>query len=286
MATLNGKSKCKRKIKKAVIYVIITALAIAMIFPLIWMIFAAFKPSNQVFDNSHLLPQTWKFDNFKNGWKGVRPYSYLKFYLNTFLLVGGVVIGNLCSSAVVGFGFARGEFKGKNFLFALLMATMMLPGTVTMIPNFIIFNKLGWVNTYLPFIIPAFCGGTFFIFLMVQFMKGIPTELDESAKIDGCNSFQIFSKIMLPICKPTLVTVAIFSFVWTWDDFMGQLIYISEMDKYTVALALKIMVDPLAAVDWGAVIAMSLLSVIPSIIIYFVAQDYFVEGITTTGLKG
>lgn len=115
MATLNGKSKHKRKIKKAVAYVIITTLAIAMIFPLIWMIFAAFKPSNLVFDNSHLLPQVWKFDNFKNGWNGVQPYSYLKFYLNTFLLVGGVVIANLCSSSVVGFGFARGKFRGKTF---------------------------------------------------------------------------------------------------------------------------------------------------------------------------
>lgn len=286
MNTRNTGSKRKRRIKKALIYLLITLIAFVMIFPLIWMIFASFKPSNEVFDNSHLLPRVWKFDNFVNGWNGVKPYSYLKFYLNTFLLVGGVIVGNLFSSSVVGYGFARGRFKGKSFLFSLLMGTMMLPGTVTMIPNFIIFNKLGWINTYLPFIIPAFCGGTFFIFLMVQFMKGIPMELDEAARIDGCGSFQIFLKIILPMCKPTLTTVAIFSFVWTWDDFMGQLIYISEMNKYTVALALKIMVDPLAAIDWGAVIAMSLLSVIPSVILYFLAQDHFVEGITTSGLKG
>ncbi len=286
MASRSFTSRRKRKAKKVLSYVVITLIAFVMIFPLIWMIFASFKPSNEIFDNSHLLPKTWKFDNFIHGWTGVKPYSYLKFYLNTFLLVGGVIIGNLFSSSVVGYGFARGRFRGKKFLFSILMGTMMLPGTVTMIPNFIIFSKLDWINTYLPFIVPAFCGGTFFIFLMIQFMKGIPMELDEAARIDGCGSFQIFSRIILPMCKPTLITVVVFSFVWTWDDFMGQLIYISEMDRYTVALALKIMVDPLAAIDWGAVIAMSLLSVIPSIIVYFLAQDHFVEGITTTGLKG
>lgn len=287
MTAKTNKNRRWRRLRKMISYTIITAIALAMIFPLFWMIFASFKPSYEVFDNSHLLPKEWKFDNFKNGWFGVKPYSYLKFYLNTFVLVGGVMIANVCSSALVGFGFARGRFKGKNILFFILMGTMMLPGTVTMIPNFIIFNKLGWVNTYLPFFVPALCAGNaFFVFLMVQFMKGIPTELDEAAKIDGCGSFRIFSRIILPMCKPTLTTVAIFSFVWTWDDFMGQLIYISEMEKYTVALALKIMVDPLAAVDWGMVIAMSLVSVIPSIVVYFLAQDYFVEGITTTGLKG
>lgn len=286
MASKSYISRRRRTIKNVLRYTVITLIAFVMIFPLIWMIFASFKPSNEVFDNSHLLPRTWKFDNFINGWTGVKPYSYLKFYLNTFLLVGGVIVGNLFSSSVVGYGFARGRFRGKKVLFSILMGTMMLPGTVTMIPNFIIFSKLNWINTYLPFIVPAFCGGTFFIFLMVQFMKGIPMELDEAARIDGCGSFQIFWQIILPMCKPTLITVTIFSFVWTWDDFMGQLIYISEMDRYTVALALKIMVDPLAAIDWGAVIAMSLLSVIPSIIVYFLAQDYFVEGITTTGLKG
>ncbi|MCI5650456.1 MAG: carbohydrate ABC transporter permease [Fusicatenibacter sp.] len=286
MSLSNKNNRRKRKIKKALIYIIITLLALIMIYPLVWMIFASFKPSNEIFDNSHLLPRVWKFDNFVNGWKGVKSYSYLRFYMNTFLLVGGVILGNLFSSSVVGFGFARGRFKGKKFLFSLLMGTMMLPGTVTMIPNFIIFNSLGWVNTYLPFIVPAFCGGTFFVYLMIQFMKGISTELDEAARIDGCSSFQIFARIILPLCKPTLATVAVFSFVWTWDDFMGQLIYISEMKKYTVALALKIMVDPLAAIDWGAVIAMALLSVVPSIVVYFVAQDSFVEGIATTGLKG
>ena len=268
-------------------YVGITAFAFVMIFPLIWLIFASFKPSFEVFDHSHLLPREWKFDNFVNGWKSVKPYSYLKFYLNTFALVLGVIVGNVFSSSLVGYGFARGRFRGKNFLFFILLGTMMLPGTVTMIPNFIIFNKLGWVNTYLPFIVPAVLGGSaFVVFLMVQFIKGIPTELDEAAKIDGCNSFQIFSRVILPMCVPTLITVVIFSFIWTWDDFMGQLIYISEMEKYTVALALKIMIDPLAVVDWGAVLAMSLVSILPAVILYFFAQDYFVEGIATTGLKG
>lgn len=277
----------KHSVSRVLHYFGITLFAFIMIYPLIWLIFASFKPSYEVFDHTHLLPLEWKFDNFANGWNSVKPYSYWKFYLNTFGLVLGVMVGNICSSSLVSYGFSRGKFKGRNILFGILLGTMMLPGTVTMIPNFIIFNKLGWVNTYLPFIIPAFFGGSaFFVFLMVQFIKAIPMELDEAAKIDGCNSFGIFSRIILPMCIPTLITVAIFSFIWTWDDFMGQLIYISEMDKYTVALALKIMIDPLSVIDWGAVLSMSLVSILPSILIYFFAQDYFVEGITTTGLKG
>ena len=250
--------------------------------------FASFKVSYEVYDSTHLFPQNgWHFENFINGWKSVEPYSYFKFYINTFILVGGVVLGNLFSASLVGYGFARGRFKGRRVLFAILLGTMMLPNTVTMIPNYIIFTTLGWTNTYLPFIVPAFLGGTaFFIFLMVQFIRGIPGELDEAAKMDGCNSFQIYMRVIMPICVPTLITVAIFSFLWTWDNFMGQLIYISEMSKFTVPLALKLMIDPLSGIDWGAVLAMCLISIIPSLIVYFVAQDHFSEGITTTGLKG
>lgn len=277
-----------RGFSTALRYIGISLFAFVMIYPLIWLIFSSFKISYEVFDTSHLMPQNgWHFENFANGWKSVQPYSYFQFYLNTFILVGGVVLGNLFSSSLVGYGFARGRFKGRNFLFAILLGTMMLPGTVTMIPNYIIFTTLGWNNTYLPFIVPAFLGGNaFFTFLMVQFIRGIPKELDEAAKIDGCNSFSIYARVIMPMCVPTLTTVAIFAFLWTWDDFMGQLIYISEMSKYTVSLALKLMIDPLSTIDWGAVLAMCLISVVPSLVLYFLAQDRFVEGITTTGLKG
>lgn len=281
------KLRIKRLTSTTINYTIITVLAFIMIFPLIWLVVASIKPSNEVFDTARFFPSKIKLENFSNGWNSVKPYSYFRFYLNTFMLIIPVIIGNVFSACFVGYGFARGKFKGKNILFYILLGTMMLPGTTTMIPSYIIFNMLGWTNTYLPFIVPSFLGGSaFFTFLTVQFMRGIPKEMDESAKIDGCNSFNIFTRIILPMCKSTITTIVIFAFIWTWDDFMGQLIYLSEVKKYTVALALKLMVDPLAIADWGAILAMVLVSIIPSIILYFLAQDYFIEGIATSGLKG
>ena len=284
--TNEQKFKIEKRTSNVARYTIISVLAFVMIIPLIWLVFASVKPSNEVFDTTKLLPSKLKLENYINGWNSVKPYSYFRFYLNTFLLILPVIVGNVCSSCLVGYGFARGKIKGKNMLFLILIGTMMLPGTTTMIPSYILFNKLGWTNTYLPFIVSAFLGGSaFFTFMMVQFMRGIPKEMDDSAMIDGCNSFSIFTRIILPMCKPTIITIVIFTFLWTWDDFMGQLIYLSEVKKYTVALALKIMVDPLSVVNWGAILAMSLVSIIPSVIIYFVAQDYFVEGMSTSGLK-
>ena len=191
------------------------------------------------------------------------------------------------SCAVVAYGFARFKFPGKKILFAILIATLMLPNTVLIIPRYSLFNKLGWLNTYLPFYAPAVLACyPFFIFMLIQFMRGIPKELDESAYIDGCSTFQIFTKILLPLMKPALFSAGLFQFLWTYNDFFNSLIYINSVDKYPISLALRTALDAVAILQWGQIMAMAFVSVLPLMILFFVAQKYFVEGISTSGLKG
>jgi multiple sugar transport system permease protein len=195
-------------------------------------------------------------------------------------------IGAVFSSAFIAFGFARLKFKGRNFWFICMLVTMMLPFQVIMIPQYIIFNKLGWVGTFLPLIVPSFFGGSFFIFLIIQFIYGIPKDLDEAAKIDGCGYLDIFIRIIIPLIVPALVTCAIFSFMWKWDDFMGSLLYLNKPSMYPVTMALKMFADPTSITDWGAMFAMATLSIIPIFLIFVFFQKYLVNGISTEGLKG
>lgn len=220
----------------------------------------------------------------------VRPYTFGKFFKNTFIVVIGSVLGSLIISLFVGYAFARIDFKFKSFWYSVLFITIMLPATTTLVSRYVVFSEIGWLNTYLPFIVPAFLGvgngGAFFIYLVAQFVRGIPKELDEAAKIDGCSTLNIILRIILPLAKPSLFSVAIFSFMWNWDDFQNQLIYLTKVDRYTVALAMRTTIDATGADNWGAVMAMALCSVMPAIIIFFCLQKYFVDGVSTSGLKG
>ena len=202
------------------------------------------------------------------------------------MIAGLSTIGAVASSAVIGYGFARINFKFKGFWFACMLLSMMLPFQVVMIPQYIIFNKLGWVGSYLPIIVPQWFGQGFFIFLNIQFIKGIPMDLDEAARMDGCSTYTIFFRIILPLIKPSLVTSAIFSFMWRWDDFLAALLYLSDPLKYPVSYALKMFSDPTAGSDWGAMFAMATLSLIPIFVIFLTMQKYLVEGIASTGIKG
>jgi oligogalacturonide transport system permease protein len=209
-----------------------------------------------------------------------------RFLKNTFLLTIPTVFFTVVSSVLVGYGFARFSFPCKKLLFSLMLSTMMLPGTVIIIPRYIFFKHLGWLNSYLPFIAPAVVGCfPFFNYMMVQFFRGLPVELDESAKMDGCKSFSILWNILLPLCKPAIFSVIVFQFVWTWNDFMGPLIYISDVAKYTVSLGLRLTMDVSSQFDWNQIMAMSLVTIIPPVVLFFSAQKYFVEGIATTGMK-
>ena len=194
-------------------------------------------------------------------------------------------LGILLSCPLIAYGFARQKFRFKNFWFITVMITMMLPGQIIMIPQYIIFHHLNWTNTFLPLILPSYCGHAFFIFMIMQFIRGIPYELDEAAKIDGCNSFTIYSRIILPLVKPALITAAIFQFYWSWDEFLAPLIYLGKPKLYTVSVALRLFSDPATQTDWSSMFAMSCLSIIPPILVFFIFQKYIVEGISTSGLK-
>lgn len=277
------------KLKPMVRHAFMIVFSLIMIYPVIWWIGASLK-TNEELSSPNLFPSVPQWSNFKDGWHSIPGHTFADFYLNTFGLELGVLLTTLFSCTLVAFGFARLDFPLKNFWFSLLVLTLMLPGQVLIIPQYAMFYQFGWINTYLPFIVPHLlatgAGGTFFVFLLVQFIRGVPRELDESAKIDGCSWFGIYLRIVMPLTKPAIVTVMIFCFLWNWDDFLGHLLYINSVGKYTVGLALKMINDSQSGMQWGQVLAMSLVSIVPATIVFAFAQKQLVEGVATTGLKG
>ncbi|MCF6408430.1 carbohydrate ABC transporter permease [Pseudalkalibacillus salsuginis] len=275
-----------KKTKKIIQHTIMIIFTLIMIYPLVWMFSSSLKESSSVFVDAHsLIPDGFHFENYIQGWKGFGGISFSTFFFNSAIISIIATIGSIASSAVIAYGFARIKFAGKTIWFVCMMLTMMLPFEMVMIPQYIMFNKFGWIDTYLPLILPTFFGIPFFIFLIMQFIRTIPMELDEAAKIDGCNNFSIFFRIIVPLIVPAMMTSAIFSFYWRWDDFMGPLIYLSTPEKYPVSLALKLFSDPNSVTNWGAMFAMSSLSIVPIFIIFFFFQRYIVDGISTSGLK-
>jgi multiple sugar transport system permease protein len=265
----------------------VVALGFVMIYPLLWMLASSFKGPSEIWTNvSSLIPREVTLENYVIGWRGFGGVTFTTFFRNSLFVTGISTLATVFSSAVVAYGFARIRFAGRGFWFALMLATLMLPIQVQIIPQYLVFNKLGWVNTYIPLILPHFFGGPFFIFMMVQFIRGIPIELDEAAEIDGCSKIGIFFRIILPLIKPALVTAAIFAFYWSWDDFLGPLIYLNNPNLYTLSLALRSFADPSSVTNWGGVFAMGILGLIPVFVLFIVFQKYLVEGISTTGLKG
>jgi multiple sugar transport system permease protein len=265
----------------------VVALGFVMIYPLLWMLASSFKGPSEIWTNvSSLIPREFTLENYVIGWRGFGGVTFTTFFRNSLFVTGISTVATVFSSAVVAYGFARIRFAGRGFWFALMLATLMLPIQVQIIPQYLVFNKLGWVNTYIPLILPHFFGGPFFIFMMVQFIRGIPIELDEAAEIDGCSKIGIFFRIILPLIKPALVTAAIFAFYWSWDDFLGPLIYLNNPNLYTLSLALRSFADPSSVTNWGGVFAMGILGLVPVFVLFIVFQKYLVEGISTTGLKG
>ncbi|OAS17481.1 ABC transporter permease [Paenibacillus oryzisoli] len=268
-------------------YAFTSIFALGMMYPLLWMVSSSLKDTSEIFIHAHqLIPSQFKFANYTNGIKGFAGISFVVFFKNSIIITFFSVIGAVLSSLLTAYGFARIRFRGAAIWFACMMTTMMLPHEVLTIPQYILFQKLGWINTFKPLIIPSFFGGAFFIFLLIQFMRGIPKELDESGKIDGCGVFGILIRILLPLLVSPIITVSIFKFYWTWDDFFSPLLYLNSPKLATVALALKNFSDPTMQTDWGALFAMSVLSLIPILLVFAFFQKYMVEGISTTGLKG
>ena len=276
----------RSKTRTFVSYLIPILLAYIMVYPLLWMIGAAFKTNAEIFGTISLLPKEPVYNAWADGWRGSGQYTFGRFLTNSFLMVVPTVLFTVASSVLVGYGFARFRFPFKKLLFMLMLSTMMLPGTVVIIPRYIFFRKLGWLDSYLPFIVPAALATyTFFNYMTVQFFRGLPLELDESAKLDGCGSFLILTRILLPLCTSMIFSVIVFQFVWRWNDFLDVLIYISSVAKYPVALGLRMTMDISTDFDWNRIMAMSIVSILPPVVVFFSAQQYFVQGIATTGMK-
>ncbi len=277
----------KNFLRAALYHLAVGLTGLAMIYPILWMVAASFKETSEIWTNvDSLLPREIHLENYTNGWKGIGGITFTTYYKNSFIYAGIGTLFQVATSAVVAYGFARMDFFGKRIWFTVMLATLMLPDQVRMIPQYIVFDRLGWINTFYPLLLPRLGGAPFFIFMIVQFIRGIPTELDEAALIDGCSKGGIFFRIILPQLKPAIITAAIFSFYWAWDDFMTPFIYLTRPELHTVSVALRSFSDPASATDWGAIFAMSTLSLLPVFIIFIFFQRYLVEGIATTGLKG
>lgn len=280
--------KEKRRVKAVIYHILVFGIGLIMIYPLIWMVMSPFKPTNTIFQTAgSLIPEHVTFENYVNGWKGFAKVTFSTFFKNSLFISVVATIGTVISSAVVAYGFARFHFKGKKLLFSAMLLSMMLPAQVLMIPQYLWYQKLNWVGSYMPLIVPYFFAVQgFFVYLISNFISGIPKDLDEAAKIDGCSYVSIFTRIILPLIKPALVTAGIFSFMWRWDDFLSALLYVNKSSKYPVSLALKLFCDPGSSSDYGAMFAMASLSILPSVLIFIFFQRYLVEGISTSGLKG
>ena len=281
------KKRPGRAMLRLIHYLLLIALGLVLIFPLVFIFFATFKTSNEIFSSTRILPSQFSLDGYINGWRGVGQTGFITFIRNSFVLTLPAVLFTILSSLCVAYGFSRFEFPGKKLFFNLMMALMMLPGAVLIIPRYLLFSHLGWVNSYFPFWIPAlFATSSFFIYMFVQFFRGLPQDLDEAATIDGCGSFGVLIHVLLPLCKPAIISAAIFQFIWTWNDFMAQYIYISSVSKYTVSLGLRMAIDGTSRIEWSNVLAMSVVAMLPCVLVFLFLQKYFVEGIATSGLKG
>jgi multiple sugar transport system permease protein len=275
-------------VRHSLTHVFIIALGLLMLYPIVWMIISSFKPNNMIFSDPGLIPKALTLENYISGWKGYAGVSFGRFFANSLILCIGAVVGNLIACTMAAYAFGRLRFAGKGFWFAAMMLTLMLPGHVTIVPRYILFNTFGWVGSFLPIIVPKFLAtDAFFVFLLVQFFRSLPKELDEAAIIDGCSRAGVFLRIIVPLAVPALVTTALFTFLWTWDDFFNHLLYLTNPSTFSVSRALRTFVGDAGAVsNWGGALAMATLSMIPPFILFFTLQKYFVEGIATTGIKG
>ncbi|MFY1670982.1 carbohydrate ABC transporter permease [Plantactinospora sp. WMMB334] len=263
------------------------AILAVLLYPVGWLVAASFKPSQSILGSLHLLPTEPTVANYRRAADGLAGISVLRFFWNSAILAGLSVAGTVASSALAGYAFARLRFRGRRIMFVLMISTLLLPFHVLIIPQYAVFQRLGLVDTYLPLLVGKFLAGeAFFVFLMVQFMRTLPAELDESARIDGAGHWATFWHIVLPLSRPALVTTAIFTFIWTWNDFFGPLIYVSSPQKYPLPLALQLYIDQTTLSDYGALMAMSMLALVPVILFFLFFQRFLVQGVATSGLKG
>jgi multiple sugar transport system permease protein len=291
MTTVAAQHRASRKpaTGRRVRLAVLVLLLAVVLYPLLWMVGTSFKSPEEIVNNIGLIPREFTPSNFSEGWSKF-DVSFGRFFVNSALVSIMTVIGNSVSCLLAAYAFGRLRFRLRGFWFGIMIGTLLLPGHVLIIPQYILFRSLGWVGgdwPYLPLLVPQFLATeAFFVFLMVQFMRGIPRELDEAAVIDGASPFGIFRHVILPLSRPALVTTAIFSFIWTWNDFFRQLVFLSELKDYTAPVALTLFIDSTSESSVGPMFAMSLLSLVPVFLFFVAFQRMLVEGINTSGLKG
>ena len=274
--------------KKIIPYLLLTMAAVVMIYPVLWLIGASFKSNDEIFSSIWFMPEHIELSVYKNAWETVTPYTMGHYFLNTFTIIIPKTVFAVLSSVLVAYGFARFDFPMKRFFTALLLGSMFMPAIVTILPQYLMWNKLELINTYVPLTLPSLfaCEGTF-VFILIQFFKGIPKEFDEAAKIDGCGTFGTLFYILVPCIRPAVVSIAVFTFLWTMNDFLTPLIMIHSVEKYPLSLALRLSVDSTGqGYEQRTIIAMSVIGLIPSIAVFSLAQKKFIGGITMGGLTG
>lgn len=279
----------KKKIGTALRYAVLLFVGFILIYPLLFMITGTMKTNQEIFTSFSLLPQD-PVDSignvFKEAWNTGTQYTMGTYFMNSFFFTFSVMIGTVLSAVPTAYAVSRFNFKGKKLVQMIIIITLIIPASLFTIPLFIFWSNLGFTDSYLPLIIPSFFAtNSFFIFMLMQFFRTIPRSLDEAAVVDGCNSFTILTKILVPILKPSIVTILLLTFVWTMADFQGPLIYISSASKFPVTLALKLLIDGDALIPYNIVFAMSLLTILPSIVVFFFAQNAFIDGISAGSVK-
>ena len=280
--------KEKRRIHSVIFHVGACALGFLMIYPLLWLLASSFKSNETMFTDTYsLIPKVWDAaTNYASGLEGVAGVPFVKFLWNSVIVTVIGMVGCVFTSLLAAYAFSRLKFRLSNFWFGCVMMTMMIPAQVMVVPQYILLKKLNLIDTRTALVLPWFFGGAFFIFLMVQFFRGIPGELDEAAEIDGCGKIAILFKILVPVVKPAIVTASIFAFYWIWQDFFQPLIFMSDTTKFTIPLALNMYLDPNSYNNYGGLFAMSVLSLLPVIVFFIIFQRYLVDGIAMDGIKG
>ncbi|MTH52833.1 ABC transporter permease subunit [Bacillus mangrovi] len=275
--------RTQKRIRLSIVFFILLTGSLLILSPVGWMIFTSLKTPQEIIQFSSLFPKEWRFENYAEAWNSA---NFSRWTINTLFIAVTSVLGSVFVNAFVAYGFAKIPFAGRDKLFALVLGTMLLPGFVVLVPQYILFSKLGWINTYLPLIVPAFLGNAFFIFLLRQFMRSIPDELIEAAIMDGAGHLKIWWHVMLPLIKPALITVAIFSFNGAWNDLLGPLLYINDENLYTLQIGMQTFKGTVQT-QWHYLMSMSVLVLIPVVLLFFFFQKYFISGSNIgTGIKG
>lgn len=268
-------------------YAVLGAVSLLMLYPIAWLVGASFKSNAEIFGSAGFWPSHLDFSAYAKGWRTSTEYTFATYFLNSFLIAVPRIVVTVVSCVLVAYAFARFEFWGRKWLFGVMVATMMLPHVILRIPQYLMFREFGWLDTYLPLIVPsAFATDTFFVFMLVQFLRGIPRDMEEAALIDGCNALQLLLYIIVPLLKPAIISVVVFQFIWTMNDFMGPLVYLSTVERYPVSLALKMSIGATEEVEWASAIAISVVALLPSVAVFFAAQRHFLDSAASSGIKG